>query len=165
MDSVVDSLEMATEFLMRTRSDPTKSKWLSFALYHALYISCISALNISNPDTVVKGKRGQLLSFSEALELVQDPCRMKQYVHSKALKLPAERRVSLDRLRDYRDFHWHMKPTGILEAPLRPEVVGHTIDCIEFLVFESGNIQLYEEDRTARMKQVLKKIKESMKDY
>lgn len=161
MDTVIDSLEMAAEFLKRSERDPSKSKWLSFALYHALYISCVSALTRGSPNTVVEGKREWLLSFDKAITLVQDPDRMKQYTFSKPVRLTPEQEESLDELQDYRDFHWHMKPSGIIEKTLSPEIVQCIIDVIEYLVFRSGNIDLYTQDRRRRMKQALKKIRES----
>ena len=99
--NALDYLYRAGQFIKETQDDLLAWKWVVLSLHGALYGFAICACHGTNPDNVTyKTKKGEkkLIGLDKALELCQDPQKMKMLIGSQPLVItPAIEHVNFMR--------------------------------------------------------------------
>ncbi len=141
--NALDNLQKAYSFIIQTHSDENAWKWVILSIHSALFSFAICALKgTSTINVTIQTKKGErLISFPEAIEMVQDENRMRMTVMSKHLQLTDDEKRSIDRLHtEFRNELEHYIPKlWVIEVPMLPKMVTHCLDVIRFLAIESGN--------------------------
>ena len=184
-----DSLEKLLFFLNQVKDDLNFWKWAIIALHSSLYGAMILALRGTNPLGVIKINKnlrkelkklygiqkvnasdldqigtiwihGNLISFKEAFERIQNEKFMKMYEGSKIFKAEERHHKAIENLNDYlRNNFMHFKPQKyIIGVSGLRRVFQNSLNIIDFCLFKSGNISFDEEEKQ-KFQNVLKKIK------
>lgn len=169
LNNAFNDLEKLNTFYDLAQKDATYWKWVVIALHSALYNFMLLALmrtdmsgiwveNIRNKQGRINlfNKKMRLISFLQAFKSIQDEIQMKKYVGSEAFKPTAEIKQSMKLLNTtYRNQLVHYPPMGwSIEVDVIRELILNTIPILGFLISQSGNILLKEDEKIILMKQV-----------
>lgn len=160
----VQALDMVREQIIRAEEEPSHWKWTLIALHTALQNFMMAALmgkswlDVMSDDYLKKFQAVmqdpnkeipdyRIKSFNNLYEAIQSDT-MKIREGSKPFVSNEEQDDSVNRLGQMRDNFIHYKPVYYkIAIDIFPLIVKNCIDIIEFLAFESGNIN-WEENPT-----------------
>jgi hypothetical protein len=158
-ENALDYLETAIQALMEVERNPWAWKRVFINLHGALYGFGVCAATGTNYERVVnknkKTGREYLKNFNDIMKMCQQDKWMKQYVHSKTLKLTKDQKEAIDFVKDgLRNPLAHFIPKlWYVETEGLPDKAAHAFDVIEFLAVESGNVLFHQ--RSNGQKRVL----------
>jgi hypothetical protein len=158
-ENALDYLETAVQALMEVERNPWAWKRVFINLHGALYGFGVCAVTGTNYERVVnknkKTGREYLKHFNKIMKMCQKDKWMKQYVHSKTLKLTKDQQEAIDFVKDgLRNPLAHFIPKlWYVETEGLPDKAAHAFDVIEFLAVESGNVLFHQ--RSNGQKRVL----------
>jgi hypothetical protein len=140
--NALDYLLRAGQFIKEAENDLSAWKWVVLALHGSLYGFAICACKGTNPDNVMfRTKKGydNLISFDRALQLCQDPKRMKMLLHSQPLILTESQKNSIQLLKkELRNNFEHYSPKGwSIEVHGMPQIAIDVLAVIRFLATET----------------------------
>lgn len=140
--NALDYLIRTGQFIKETESDLLAWKWVVISLHGSLYGFAICACKGTTPDNVMfRAKKGydKLISFDKALQLCQDPNRMKMLIHSQPLILTDSQKNSIRLLKkELRNNFEHYSPKGwSIEVHGLPQIAIDTLAVIKFLATET----------------------------
>ena len=165
--NALDYLEKASYYIRETETNVLAWKWVILALFSALYGFAICACKGTSPEWVTyqtkKGKR--LISFDRALEICQDPNRMKVKVFSKSLKLSRNQKGSIENLhKEFRNYFEHFIPTEwSISVDIMPQIGIDVLDVIRFLALETGTFVDLNKSQKKRIKSIVFQSKKILK--
>jgi hypothetical protein len=167
-DNALDYLDKAAFYISQTEKDKKSWKWVILSLHGALYGFAICAIKGTNPDRVTyTNKKGKvmLISFNQALNRCQDHQWMRQFVHSKTLKLNKDQKWSIDKLKkEFRNKFEHYQPLAwSIEIHGMPQIAIHVLDVIRFLAIDSGNIFPSSQNKQKKIKSLIFQSKKVLK--
>lgn len=162
LNNAYNDLQKLNEFYDRAQQDESYWKWVILALHSALYnFMLISLMHTDMSGIWVKdirdiheridifNKKMRLITFSEAFKRIRDANKMRKYVTSKPFVSSRDTVVSMVLLnKQYRNQFIHYAPVGwsITVAAIK-EVIRDTLPVLSFLISESGNIILSEDEK------------------
>jgi hypothetical protein len=145
-ENALDYLETAVQALMEVERNPWAWKRVFINLHGALYGFGVCAVTGTNYERVTKKNkktgREYLKNFNDIMKMCQSEKWMKQFVHSKTLKLTKDQREAIDFVKDgLRNPLAHFIPKlWYVETEGLPDKAVHAFDVIQFLAVESGNV-------------------------
>lgn len=173
-DAIV-SLELVGEQLPRVMTDALHWKWVILALHSALQgfmvlaLRGTSALNTLTQESAKrwieaheKGEgypRTKLDWFPSLYAKIQSD-RMMMYHGSKPFVPAGTQGRSVDNLNQLRNFFVHFLAHLSLDVSGWPQMVIDTVEIIEFLAFESGNVLWREESLRERTKALTRLVRQ-----
>lgn len=181
LNEAVSSLELVIESLELVEKDVCRWKWVVIALHNSMQNIMVSALKQGNGfhsmenDSYKKWIEAyrnsqplpptKLAKFLELYKRIKKKCIMECYVDSKAYVPKQENTESVKKLNSIRNRFIHFElDVWSLQIASMPKICLHCMDVIRFLVFESGNILISDENQRVNLqKAVLKTI--SMFEY
>ncbi len=178
-EQAVDALAKTVSELAKVEVDPFAWKWAIIALHNALHGFMGLALRGSHGARLLIPKherqkyarwereralgrpifeveKERVDAFLDLYAKIQDPARMRQYVHSKAFEPTADQDVSMEWLDQLRNsFSHYSAVTQIEPVAALPELVRDCVAVVAFLVDESQNVLLYPFELEARTRELL----------
>ncbi len=167
--NALDYLARAAEFIKQTEKNLLAWKWVVLSLHGALYSFAICACQGTNPDNVTyKTKKGdeKLISFDKALELCQNPNRMKMLVHSQPLVLTESQKESIRLLKkELRNRFEHYNPSvWSIEVHGMPQIAMDLLDVIRFLAIETSTYIHFNQSQIRKLKSIVQQSKRFLKN-
>ncbi len=125
--NALDNLEQC-EFFLRTIPGPIRWKWAIIALHQACYGFAVAAVQGTNPSVVDANDHPRLISFWEAINLVE------------GLNISKDEKQAIDRLvKELRNSIEHFKPGyWSIGVSGMPNILGHVLRVIEGIVRTGG---------------------------
>ncbi|MCZ2074154.1 MAG: hypothetical protein LC130_04035 [Bryobacterales bacterium] len=177
-EEAVSSLEATAEFLQMTRSDLYRWKWVILALHSAAQGFMVLALRggtglLALQDDVAAAwltayenekpyPTEKLDSFLNLYKKVKSD-RARLFSHSRSFVPKGTEGRSIRKLNNLRNEFIHFTPKGwSLELAGLPRVCAETLNMIEFLHRESGNILLHDENLIGRIDAAIRSIRRSL---
>lgn len=173
---VISSLRMVLRSLESVSEDIEHWKWVVIALHNAAQGAMVLSLRAGNDFRVMSDKmakkcdqahresrawpKAKMDSFPNLYKKVQSQEVMGFYVHSKPLPSDTDRDRCVTKLLDLRNSFIHFMPQGwSLEVSGLPKICETTLEMIQFLFWESGNVFWHRESDFASAQDLVLKAK------
>jgi len=165
--NAVEYLERSLIFLRETPTDLAAWKWVSIALYGALYGFALCACHTGwYPDITIHGKGKKTVGLAKALDLCQDKDRMGMTVGGQVLRLTNGEKRAISLLSEgSRHIFEHFGPMIFsLEPALLRGVIPDALDVIEFLALRTNTYVILEEEEEQRVVNTLEAARRWLAD-
>lgn len=180
-ENAIDSLGKALAFLSEVEQNPFNWKWFTIALHNATHSFMLLALQNTDLSGIwkepeirkenglidISDPKNKLISFMEAFKRIQDLKRMGGYINSKAFSAKPYHKDSMEHLNDgLRNEFIHFRPKGwSVHKKYIVEISLPVLEVIEFLAFESGRVNFFEDSQVKRTRTYLDALRSILKNY
>lgn len=160
-ENAIDNLEMVGRLLGSIHSEH-RWKWGILALHQALYGFAISAVQRSDPLSVLRDPEdheSHLISIHQALRR----CRTGHPGMLTLTTSPEEERALDLLIRHFRNGFEHFRPAAwSIETTGMPDIFRHVLRVVRYIALDSGGVRYYEEDQEPRVRSALSDVEREL---
>lgn len=177
LNEAIRDLNLVDNFLDKVLENIHYWKWVIISLHMSMQGFMVSALRGSNGLNVLRDKVAEkwlqayhsggkypeeyLDTFLNLYKKLKSD-RMLMYIHSKKFEATKEQDWAVKKLNSIRNQYIHFGPaTYLLEKSGLPNIIMACIDVINFIIFESNNIDL-EEKLICKTREIIDSIKDKI---